>query len=177
MTVLIKNTEFQQVLGASEGACGFRNWDGCSKVSGWGENSLHAAWLSTNPSSGFFRKACKAEIDQYLFHSHSTISFGTLHSLASIQDNRLSGFVWRQFYYSPKPIILRRDEEVRRQTVQTTWQNPLSSSPFNVPCLSTQPFFLWAPGTLFYKTETGSILKTKHSLHIFKVLKIWNRNV
>lgn len=80
------------------------------------------------------------------------------HSLASIQDNRLSGFVWRQFYYSPKPIILRRDEEVRRQTVQTTWQNPLSSSPFIVPCLSTQPFFLWAPGTLFYKTETGSCL-------------------
>lgn len=99
-----------------------------------------------------------SSLDQYLFHSHSTISFGTLHSLASIQDNRLSGFVWRQFYYSPKPIILRRDEEVRRQTVQTTWQNPLSSSPFNVPCLSTQPFFLWAPGTLFYKTETGSCL-------------------
>lgn len=72
MTVLIKNTEFQQVLGASEGACGFRNWDGCSKVSGWGENSLHAAWLSTNPSSGFFRKACKAEI--FLFAVTSSTS-------------------------------------------------------------------------------------------------------
>ena len=65
--------------------------------------------------------------------------------LPSTQDNWLSGFVWRQFYYSPKPIILRGDEE---EVNCTTWQNPLSSSPFNV-----LPFFLWVRSTHFTKQK------------------------
>lgn len=73
--------------------------------------------------------------------------------LPSIQDNLLSGSVWRQFYYSPKPIILRGDEEERRHIVQTTWQNPFSSSPFNVPA-----FLSLSSQHPLYKTEAGSCL-------------------
>lgn len=65
-----------------------------------------------------------------------------------MQDNWLSGLVWWQFYYSTKAIILRRVEEKKERNCTNNLTESIFFPSFYVPCLSTQPFFPWAPGTL-----------------------------